>query len=99
MMRSTRACGGPVRAHSTSASTASAGPWATASTEPPGRFHTQPVTPRRSALRRIDSRNHTPCTVPGFAGAAFSPGDLLNFHARLGAAVGREDEEAGGIAF
>ena len=28
------------------------------------RLRTQPVTPRRSASMRIDSRNHTPCTRP-----------------------------------
>jgi coproporphyrinogen III oxidase-like Fe-S oxidoreductase len=58
--RSTRAAGGPRRATSTMRSTSSGRPSNTASTQPSSRFRTHPVTPWRSAARRIVSRNQTP---------------------------------------
>ena len=62
--RSTLASNGPVRDQTVSASTDSGSPWTTASTDPSGRLRTQPASFRRTASRRIDSRNPTPYTRP-----------------------------------
>lgn len=61
---STRAAGGPTRAHAISRSIASDGPVASASTAPSRRLRTQPARPSASASRRIDARYHTPWTRP-----------------------------------
>ena len=42
----------------------SGSPSNTASTVPFGVLRTQPVTPRRSASSRVESRKKTPCTRP-----------------------------------
>jgi hypothetical protein len=60
----TEALPGPARQKSTSADTASRGPSNTASTDPSPQLRTQPLTPRRSASRRVLSRKNTPCTRP-----------------------------------
>lgn len=60
----TRARAGPRCAQAMICATASGLPETTASTRPSARLHTQPVTPSRSASRRMDSRYHTPCTRP-----------------------------------
>src|SRR2546421_12684906 len=60
----TLARGGPTCAHATNCSTASAGPSATSSTRPSGRFLAEPASPCRFASRSALARYHTPCTRP-----------------------------------
>src|SRR5450759_4005929 len=64
MTSSTRARLGPRRTARSKRSTASASPSARISTEPSGRFPTQPVTFSSEAISMANHRNPTPCTRP-----------------------------------
>ena len=61
---STRAREGPVRHHATIASTSSAGPSKTASTDPSEALRTHPARPRADARRAQVARKKTPWTRP-----------------------------------
>ena len=64
LTESTRALGGPRRAHSTILATLASSPSRRASTEPSGEFLTQPATPSSSASSAMNALKNTPWTRP-----------------------------------
>ena len=60
----TCAYSGPLRHHSSSASTSAAAPSKCPATDPSGSLATQPATPRRAACSWVRARKNTPCTRP-----------------------------------